>query len=97
MDTGTSVDSLGARLRVARELAGISARELDRLARKRSDGLAAMIERGTKPNPEASTAGEYARTLGVSLDWLVNGIGAGPSTRRVRAAIEAAKAQREAA
>lgn len=97
METHVPRDSVGSRLRVARERAGISARELDRLARSKSDGLAAKVEKGERPNIEASTAAEYARTLGVSLDWLINGIGAHPSARRIRSAVEAAKAQREAA
>lgn len=97
MDDDTSAESLSSRLRVAREAGGISARELDRLARGRSDGLAAQIESGRKPSPEASTAGEYARALGVSLDWLISGIGQPPSEKKVRAAVAAARAAREAA
>lgn len=97
MEALSPTGSLGARLRLARELAGISARELDRIARSRGDGLAARVESGARSNLEAGTAEEYAVALGLSLDWLISGIGQPPSEKKVRAAVEAARAVRAVA
>jgi len=81
--------SIPDRLRAARD--GVcSARELDRLA-----GLTpchtSLIESGRRPNPESDTLRAIATTLGVSLDWLVLGVGDPPRAEDVRAAVERAR------
>jgi DNA-binding XRE family transcriptional regulator len=75
--------SLGDRLRLAREMAGIPARELDRLAGL-SEGHTANIESGRRPNIEARTASAIATVLGLSLDWLVSDAGSPPSEAAIR-------------
>ncbi len=81
-------ETLAGRLRRARELSGLSARALSRLA-----GLSAahvsLIE-DARPNLEAQTAAKLARVLGVTMEWLVSGTGAEPSAARVSDAVSAA-------
>lgn len=78
--------TLRARLRSARKLAGISAKQLDRLA-----GLGAghtnMIESGTRVDIEGGTLAKLCKALGVSLDWLLLGGGKAPTVNSVRSAI----------
>jgi len=93
------LSTLTGRLHHLRELANLSARELDRLSRLRQ-GHTALIEKRASDNLETSTAQALAGVLGVSLDWLIAGDGKMPSARIVRAAVEAARAEhakREAA
>lgn len=85
-----ATQQLGERLRIARSLAGISARELDRLA-GRSVGHAALIERGDRPRVEAETAAAYARVLDVDLNWLITGSGEKPLADSVVRAVDRAK------
>lgn len=56
-----------------------------------------LILRGTVGSPRADIAEKLARTLGVSLDWLISGTGHAPSAKKVRAAVEAARAAADAA
>lgn len=84
-------DDVPSRLVHLRELAGeISARELSLLL-----GLAAgtisLIESGVRSGRDCVET--IAVGLDISLDWLVRGIGAAPSERRVRAAVDAARAR----
>lgn len=83
-------ETLGSRLLYARELTGISSRELDRLAGT-TEGHASMIERGERPRIEVATADKMAIVLGLSLDWLVRGAGRRPTKRHVVAAVEQAR------
>lgn len=69
--------TLADRLKSTREGAGLSARGLDELA-KLTPGHTAAIESGRRHDPSASTLTALARALDVSLDWLVNGVGARP-------------------
>ena len=73
-----------------REAAGISARELDRLA-SLGQGHSRLIEIGVRPNVEAETARKLAVALGVSLDWLIGGVGDPPTVTRIRRAVDAAR------
>lgn len=86
------MNSIGVRLRLARGLAvGLSGRELDRLA-GRAEGHCGLIEADTTERPRASDVlASYARVLGVSLDWLVMGLGAEPAEASVRASVDAAR------
>lgn len=82
--------TMSDRLREARRLSGLSARALSRCA-----GLAethvSLIESGAT-NMGTQTAERLANALGVSLDWLVSGVGNGPTEVSVRAAVAAAGA-----
>lgn len=84
---------IGDRLREARELAGLPARELDRLADK-TLGHAGLIESRRRSDAQAGTLKAYADVLGLSLDWLIAGRGKLPSQARVKAAVEAARAKK---
>lgn len=83
--------SFSERLKQVRALAppGTSARTVDRLAGL-TPGHTSLIEGGLRLNVEARTAEALARVFGVSLDWLISGIGDAPSARRVRAALSKA-------
>lgn len=87
MSVGSFGDAgIGSRLKAARELGGISARELDRLAGL-SEGYSAMIESGARPDPGSNVSRQLAATLGLSLDWLISGIGPSPTAKTAVAAI----------
>jgi len=85
-------EHIGERLRTLRQLAGISARDLDRLA-VRTEGHANLIE--TRPDSAVQTdvASDYARALGASLDYLIAGKGAAPTEAKVRVAVAKARAR----
>lgn len=85
------MDTLSTRLGWARKLAGLSSRELDRLAGL-TLGHAHLIESGRRPRVEVDTARGLARALGVSLDWLADGVGATPSEEQIVVAVRAARA-----
>jgi len=65
-------ESISSRLSHARQLAGISAKALDRLAGL-TPGHTSAIENGTKLEVSAATVSKLAAALGVSIDWLVDG------------------------
>ena len=71
-------ESFGGRLRMLREAAGLSARSLDAKAGC-GIGYAAMIESGARGKKVGlDVARRYARALGCTLDWLLDGSGKGP-------------------
>jgi len=86
-----TLPNLAARLRHARILGGLSARELDRLAGK-TPGHSSLLETSPDIDPSVSTAMAYARVLGLSLDWLAAGEGAAPHRAAVLASVQHARA-----
>ena len=84
--------SIGERLRWLRAVAGITAREADRLADK-AEGHVSLIESPERRDAavKTDTATAYADVFGVSLDWLVNGRGNPPRARAVRDAVATAQ------
>ena len=86
---------LSDRLRRAQEAANVSARELGRLAGLPSESHVGYLETAPDPNPNANTLKSICRVLGISIDYLLTGAGPEPSSRRIRAAVEAARATRE--
>jgi transcriptional regulator with XRE-family HTH domain len=78
--------TLRTRLRTAREIAGVSARELDRLAGL-GEAHTSMIEAGDRVSIETNTAVKLCTALGASLDWLLRGQGKPPTSKEVRIAI----------
>lgn len=90
-DTNPSnLGSLPGRLRHARLLGGVSARELDRLAGT-TPGHVWLIESGERPSLQASTAVLLATALGLSTDWLLSGVGDPPTEDSVRVALDHAR------
>lgn len=87
---------VGKRIRELREAAGLSARELGRLARLPSPAHVSLIEASDRPI-NTTTATALAAVLGCSLDYLVNGVGRAPGVRAVRASVEEARKRIEAA
>jgi transcriptional regulator with XRE-family HTH domain len=85
-----SESELGARLRVARHLGGVSARELSALIGVAS-GHVALIESGERPDPRSTTVARAAEVLGVSTDYLICGTGPEPTAEQVQAAVERAR------
>jgi transcriptional regulator with XRE-family HTH domain len=84
------VDSISTRIATARQLAEISAAHLGRLAGL-SRSAVALIESGERENPEGRTVAAIAAALGVSTDWLLNGTGAAPTAKSVKAAVSCAE------
>jgi transcriptional regulator with XRE-family HTH domain len=73
-----AVMTFGARLARARRAAGIeSARELDRRIDV-AEGYTSLLESGARENPSGKVVVRYARELGVTAEWLVDGVGEGP-------------------
>ena len=87
------MDTLPSRVRHARGVAGISQRELDRLAGL-CQGHTRRIESERGANITVDTARALARVLGVPLGWIVDG-GVVPLDRCIRAAVEAARSVTE--
>lgn len=73
----------------------MSARELSTLA-DLSPGLVALIESGARGFGQRSALA-LARTLGVSVEWLVEGRGSPPTKRSIDRAVRAALRVRSAA
>lgn len=92
--------NLSARLGEARKAAArLSARELSSLAGL-SNSVVTRLENEDRPRPSSHTVCAIARVLGVSVEWLGEGIGPPPTPDAVRAAVakaRAAKAKAEAA
>jgi transcriptional regulator with XRE-family HTH domain len=78
------------RVQEARALSELSQRDLDRLAGL-SEGHVGMIESGRRENLEASTASRIAKVLGMTLEWLIDGTGEGPTPAKVRRAVASAR------
>lgn len=91
MLTMVTMNPVSERLRDARALAGISARELDALAGLGA-GHTSMIEAGRRPNITADTARGIARVLGCTVGWLLAAEGDAPAAADVLAAVERARA-----
>lgn len=88
-----SMDTLGRRLAYATAVSGLSRRELGRFAGVSESLVGMAIARDT--GVASKTLGRLAEVLGVSSDWLLRG-GRTPSSRRIRAAVDAARARRAA-
>lgn len=74
-------DTFGARLKFLREAAGLTARALDQKAGC-GIGYAAMIESGARGKKVGfEIAKRYARALGCSAEWLLDGTGKMPRPR----------------
>jgi|SRR5580704_12250039 hypothetical protein len=84
--------TIAARLKFARTLAHLPAREMDRLAGK-TPGHAGLIEARPGSDAMAGTLAAYADVLGLSLDWLVRGQGDAPTADSVREAVATARAK----
>jgi transcriptional regulator with XRE-family HTH domain len=84
---------IGERLRRARRLGGVSAREVARLAGLPSESHVRTLETALSPNPNANTITAICGVLGISADHLLTGKGPRPSRVRIRAAIEQARAK----
>jgi len=73
-------------------MAGLSARALSALAglnHARVNQIETRVE-----NVGSRTLASLARVLGISLDWLITGIGDPPTKESVRAAVERARANK---
>jgi transcriptional regulator with XRE-family HTH domain len=83
--------TVAGRLRVARKKAELSARELARLTGI-SEALIGYIERSPcGDRSRARTLIQIARVLGLSLDWLLLGVGDAPRVGTVRASVARAR------
>lgn len=70
--------SFGERVKQAREARGMSQRELSEAAGLHKSHIP-LIEGGRRENVALDTARAIAAALNVSVGWLTNGEGAGPS------------------
>jgi hypothetical protein len=94
-DNSESLNSIASRLRFVRELGGLTARSLDRLAR-RTEGHCNFIEKRPDARVHADTVADFAIALGVTTDYLIRGVGEPPTEESVRAAIDRCLAQQVA-
>lgn len=83
------MDTVGTRLKWLRGAAGLSAREVDRLAGLHS-GHTWTIEHGTECRAQVNTLESIARALGIEPAWLVFGVGDAPDPASVSAVAKAA-------
>lgn len=81
---------LGRRARELRELSGRSSRSLSELAGF-SHSVLGQLERGEIEELKTEGVSKLAAVFGVSIDFLVRGLGEPPDRARVRAAVEAAE------
>lgn len=93
-----TLSTMVERLQLARDLGGVSARELGLLAGMAHSAVG-WIERSSGDGPTSKSLERIVGVLGVSLDWLVLGKGNAPEARDVRAAVARARrrAQKSAA
>lgn len=86
------------RLALARGYSGLSREDLAARAGLSGPDHVAKIENGARTRPEYRTVAGLARALGVSAEWLGEGIGPDPDPVAIRAAVDAARsAQAEVA
>ncbi len=69
---------IGERLRVAREAAGLTTRQLAHLAHVARTTVDA-VSAARQPNPGVGTLCDLAKALGVRPEWLILGVGDGPT------------------
>ena len=96
MEPTNDPDSLRARLRALRECAGLSARELSRLAGLRSPGHVSLIESGEirlVRGMEPATVRGLCRVLGCDAAHLQTGEGDAPTLAEIMAAVTRARAR----
>ena len=85
------MDTLVKRLKWAREAAGLSQRALSALSGLASSHVQ-LIESERAVGINITTAQALGGVLGVSLDWLMGGVGEPPSAEAVAAAVDRAQA-----
>lgn len=84
------MDTLPKRLAWLRETAGLSARGLGILAGLHPTHIG-LIERGDRVDPSSSAMSQVAEVVGATLDWLIAGKGAPPTSGDVLAAVARAR------
>jgi transcriptional regulator with XRE-family HTH domain len=83
--------ALGKRLNLVRGYAGLSGRRLGELAGLSSHYVSG-VEASRWRDPRSEPLRRLAHILGISLDWLLNGLGASPEPDVVQAAAKSAEA-----
>lgn len=78
MSTDDHADTLPRRLERARIAAGLNRSQLAIRAGLNPSHVR-LIEDGLRGDPSGTTLAKLAEVLGVSIDWLVRGVGEGPS------------------
>lgn len=73
--------TVGERVRAARVALGLTGRALERAA-DMTPGHVWLIENRPNASISSNTARALATALGVSIDWLIAGVGAGPKSPR---------------
>ncbi len=80
--------TIGERIFEARKMSGLSAALLGEKAGL-SKAIVSMLEGGQRENPHVNTVSAIAKVLGVSVEWLISGIGPEPKSEAVRATVAA--------
>lgn len=84
---------LGLRLKALRDRTGLSSADLGELVGLLSPANIAMIERGERGERlSATVAIRLARTLGCTVEWLIEGVGHEPDEFAIKAAVARAEA-----
>lgn len=81
---------LATRLRHAREVSGISGRQLGQIAGL-STSIVSHLENDRYGTPNGETLQAICAVLGISVDWLLSGNGPAPTDDAIRGASNAAK------
>lgn len=74
------------RLKELRVAAGLSCRELDRIAGT-TIGYCWLLEHGGRRQTNGDILRKYASALGCTVDWMLTGAGKRPSDKSIRAAV----------
>jgi len=82
---GPDIDQIRSRLGLALEAAGLSPNAASERA-KVARASVGFILNGKVKNPSVNVIGAVSKVLNVSLDWLVWGVGNGPSRSQEEAA-----------
>jgi transcriptional regulator with XRE-family HTH domain len=82
--------NLRTRVRHLRSLSGLTASDLSELCGLSRTHLS-LIENGSRSDPKGSTLSSIAKTLGVSVAYLIDGIGDEPTEAAVAAAVATAR------
>lgn len=70
---------IAARLELAREAAGLTQEQLE-VEAGIGRGAYSNIKNGKREKPKAETIEKLARRLGVTVDWVMGGVGDGPTS-----------------
>ena len=91
-----AVETIADRVKLLRELSGLSGAELGRRA-KLSRATVPSLEAGRNEEPEVKTLSALAKLTSCDPGWLLTGVGSPPTEEQVKSAVSAVPPGGEAA